>query len=107
LENGDPLENNSNFGAFPYTLNGFTYNLQDLVTLPYFGAPAEHVGERRVHVPRRIADGVPERRVVVHCSFVRDPLREKRVFCDGENVGFTFFESHFGNGFQFCCVSLW
>jgi hypothetical protein len=38
LEVGDPLENNSNFGAFPYTLNGFTYNLQDLVTLPYFGA---------------------------------------------------------------------
>jgi len=40
LEVGDPLENNPNFGAFPYTLNGFTYNLQDLVTLPYFGAPA-------------------------------------------------------------------
>jgi hypothetical protein len=40
LENGDPLENNPNFGAYPYTLNGFTYNLQDLVTLPYFGAPA-------------------------------------------------------------------
>jgi hypothetical protein len=40
LENGDPLENNPNFGGFPYTANGFTYNLQDLVTLPYFGAPA-------------------------------------------------------------------
>jgi hypothetical protein len=39
LENGDPLENNPNFGAFPFTVNGFTYNLQDLVTLPYFGAP--------------------------------------------------------------------
>ena len=26
--------------AFPYMLHGFTYNLQDLVTLPYFGAPA-------------------------------------------------------------------
>jgi hypothetical protein len=39
LEVGDPLENNGNFGAFPYTANGFTYNLQDLVTLPYFGAP--------------------------------------------------------------------
>ena len=39
LENGDPLENNGNYGAFPYTPNGFTYNLQDLVTLPYFGAP--------------------------------------------------------------------
>jgi hypothetical protein len=39
LENGDPLENNPNFGGFPYTVNGFTYNLQDLVTLPYFGAP--------------------------------------------------------------------
>jgi len=39
LENGDPLENNANFGAFHYSLHGFTYNLQDLVTLPYFGAP--------------------------------------------------------------------
>jgi hypothetical protein len=39
LENGDPLENNPKFGGFPYTVNGFTYNLQDLVTLPYFGAP--------------------------------------------------------------------
>jgi hypothetical protein len=40
LEVGDPLENNPNYGAYHYTLNGFTYNLQDLVTLPYFGAPA-------------------------------------------------------------------
>lgn len=40
LEVGDPLENNPNFGGFPYTVNGFTYNLQDLTTLPYFGAPA-------------------------------------------------------------------
>jgi hypothetical protein len=40
LEVGDPLENNPNYGAYPYTLNGFTYNLQDLVFLRYFGAPA-------------------------------------------------------------------
>lgn len=39
LEDGDPLENNPNFGGFPYTSGGFTYNLQDLTTLPYFGAP--------------------------------------------------------------------
>lgn len=39
LENGDPLETNANYGAYPYVLHGFTYNLQDLVTLPYFGAP--------------------------------------------------------------------
>ena len=39
LENGDPLEGNANYGGYPYTLHGFTYNLQDLVTLPYFGAP--------------------------------------------------------------------
>jgi len=40
LENGDPLENDANFGDFAYKgTNGFTYNLQDLVTLPYFGAP--------------------------------------------------------------------
>lgn len=37
LENGDPLEGQPNFGGFPYTLNGFTYNLQDLVFLQYFG----------------------------------------------------------------------
>jgi hypothetical protein len=40
LEVGDPLENNSAFGTFPVTLNGFTYNPQDLVFLTYFGAPA-------------------------------------------------------------------
>lgn len=40
LENGDPLENNANFGDFVFTgSNGFSYDLQDLVTLPYFGAP--------------------------------------------------------------------
>jgi hypothetical protein len=39
LENGDPEEGFANFGGFPYVLHGFTYNLQDLVTLPYFGAP--------------------------------------------------------------------
>lgn len=38
-EVGDPLEGNPNYRAHPYALNGFTYNLQDLVTLPYFGAP--------------------------------------------------------------------
>jgi hypothetical protein len=37
LEVGDPLEGEANFGGFPYTLNGFTYNLQDLVFLQYFG----------------------------------------------------------------------
>lgn len=40
LENGDPLENTANYGDFPYSLHGFTYHLQDLATLPYFGAPA-------------------------------------------------------------------
>lgn len=39
LEDGDPEEGFSNYGAFHYVLHGFTYNLQDLVTLPYFGAP--------------------------------------------------------------------
>ena len=37
LENGDPLEGEPNFGGFPYALNGFTYNLQDLVFAQYFG----------------------------------------------------------------------
>jgi len=36
---GDPLEGTANYGSHHYVLNGFTYNLQDLVMLPYFGAP--------------------------------------------------------------------
>jgi hypothetical protein len=39
LEVGDPEEGFTNYGGFPYTLNGFTYNLQDLTYLEYFGAP--------------------------------------------------------------------
>lgn len=39
LENGDPEEGFTNYGGFPYALGGFSYNLQDLVYLPYFGAP--------------------------------------------------------------------
>jgi hypothetical protein len=39
MENGDPLENNANYGDYAYTLNGFTYNLQDLAFIGYFGAP--------------------------------------------------------------------
>ena len=39
MEVGDPLENNANYGAYPYLLNGFTYNLQSLVFIDYFGAP--------------------------------------------------------------------
>jgi hypothetical protein len=42
LEVGDPLEGGSPghpYGGYSYKLNKFTYNLQDLVWLPYFGAP--------------------------------------------------------------------
>jgi hypothetical protein len=39
LEVGDPLEGLTNYGAYPYSLNSFTYNLQDLVFISYFGAP--------------------------------------------------------------------
>jgi len=39
LEVGDPEEVYSNYGDFEYTFNGFTYSLQDLVYLEYFGAP--------------------------------------------------------------------
>lgn len=39
LENGDPLEGAAKFGDFPYLQGGFTFHLQDLAMLPYFGAP--------------------------------------------------------------------
>ncbi len=39
LEVGDPEEVFSNYGDFEYTFNGFTYSLQDLTYLEYFGAP--------------------------------------------------------------------
>jgi hypothetical protein len=41
MEVGDPLERDANFGGFPYKLNGFTYNLQSLVFIGYFGAPTK------------------------------------------------------------------
>jgi hypothetical protein len=43
LEVGDPLEGGSNghpYGTWTYPLHGFTYHLQDLTFLRYFGAPA-------------------------------------------------------------------
>ncbi|MFZ0313176.1 MAG: hypothetical protein WAL85_10760 [Candidatus Korobacteraceae bacterium] len=43
LEVGDPLEGGSNghpYGTWPYPLHNFTYHLQDLTFLRYFGAPA-------------------------------------------------------------------
>ena len=51
LEVGDPEEGFANYGDFPYTLNGFTYDLQDLVYLEYFGAPTTTSvgGERTFH----------------------------------------------------------
>jgi hypothetical protein len=43
LEVGDPEEgfneDGATYGAFPYVLSGFTFHLQDLVYLEYFGAP--------------------------------------------------------------------
>lgn len=39
MEVGDPLEGGPNYGAYPYELSGFTYNLQSLVFIGYFGAP--------------------------------------------------------------------
>jgi hypothetical protein len=39
FEVGDPLEGTTNFGTYPYTVNSFTYHLQDLAMPPYFGAP--------------------------------------------------------------------
>ena len=39
LEVGDPLEATNNYGSYHYTLHNFTYNLQDLTFIGYFGAP--------------------------------------------------------------------
>lgn len=37
MEVGDPLETTKNYGAYPYTDKKFTYNLQSLVYMDYFG----------------------------------------------------------------------
>jgi len=39
LEVGDPLEGNTNYGDYTYTVAGVAWHMQDLVFLPYFGAP--------------------------------------------------------------------
>jgi hypothetical protein len=38
LEVGDPLEGNSNYGSYPYTVGGVVFDLQDLAEVGYFGA---------------------------------------------------------------------
>ncbi len=39
LEVGDPLEGDTNSGAYAYRVNGYSYNLQSLAFMPYWGAP--------------------------------------------------------------------
>ena len=44
LEVGDPEEGDANFGAFPYVLHNFTYNLQELAFFSwFFGAPSKGI----------------------------------------------------------------
>jgi hypothetical protein len=38
LEVGDPLEGNTNYGDYAYTVGGVTWDLQDLAEVGYFGA---------------------------------------------------------------------
>ena len=47
LENGDPLVKPPNYGGIPYTVDGFTYNLQNLVNIAYFGSPDWSVNKQR------------------------------------------------------------
>jgi hypothetical protein len=37
LEVGDPLEGTTDYGDFIYTISGYSYHIQDLVFLKYFG----------------------------------------------------------------------
>ena len=39
MEVGDPLEGRANYGSFHYKDKGYTWNLQSLVYIDYFGAP--------------------------------------------------------------------
>jgi hypothetical protein len=40
LEVADPLEGEANYGTYPYVRDDFTYHLQDITFITYFGAPA-------------------------------------------------------------------
>jgi hypothetical protein len=40
LEVADPLEDDANYGTYPYARDDFTYHLQDIAFITYFGAPA-------------------------------------------------------------------
>ncbi len=82
LEVGDPEEGFSNYGAFPYTLGGSTYNLQDLVVPTLFRRSCEHLGKQRDDVPEQSLqlEGLLERGLVSNVFSSENPLREKRVF---------------------------
>lgn len=40
LEVGDPLKGEANYGTYPYVRDDFTYHLQHIAFISYFGAPA-------------------------------------------------------------------
>jgi hypothetical protein len=64
LEVGDPLENNPDFGTYPYSVNGFIYHPPDLVTIEYFGAPANTSVNNFFTFQGEKAERLPEWRLV-------------------------------------------
>lgn len=61
--------------------HGFTYNLQDLVTLPYFGAPATNVRKSLVQLPGEFFAVRVFERIIVRCSsLVAGSPRQGRAF---------------------------
>jgi hypothetical protein len=74
LEVGDPLENNANYGTFPYKVNNFTYNLQSLVFLGYFGAPPVTSVHSWLSFQNDEAGVCPGQNVQVNANNVNIPL---------------------------------
>ena len=81
LEVGDPEEGFANFGAFPYTLGGSTYNLQDETYLRLLRCTNQRLGRQSAHLPGQSlqSEGLLER-WLDRKVFLETPLREERGF---------------------------
>ena len=63
LEVGDPLENTANYGAYPYTLGGFTYQPAGSGVHAVFWGATDDVAGQPLHISGNVIQCLPERPV--------------------------------------------
>ena len=79
-EVGDPLERETNYGDYPFVLNGVTYHMQDEALLPYFGGPTGVTLGNLDTMQGHEADGLPERLLAARFGMTTEKPGETPAF---------------------------